>query len=52
MDVKGSEWNDEQLVVRMWLGYMWRVQVVGVTMATNNKHGTGIYYCNITCMCI
>ena len=28
MDVKGSEWNDEQIVVRMWVGYIWRGQGV------------------------
>ena len=28
MDVNGSEWNDEQMVVRMWVGYIWRGQGV------------------------
>ena len=23
MDEKGSEWNAEQIVVRMWVGYIW-----------------------------
>ena len=28
MDVKGNEWNDEHMVVRMWVGYMWKIQLV------------------------
>ena len=28
MGVNGSEWNDEQMVVRMWVGYIWRGQGV------------------------
>ena len=24
MDVKGSEWNYEPKLIRMWVGYMWK----------------------------
>ena len=35
MDIKGSEWNYEQKLVRMWFGiHVEESRVFGVTMAT------------------
>ena len=48
MDVKDSEWNDEQIVVRMWVGYIWNGRgCLVLPWLQNHKHGIGIYYCNI-----
>ena len=53
MDVKDSEWNDEQIVVRTWVGYIWNGRgCLVLPWLQNHKHGIGIYYCNITCKCI
>ena len=53
MDVNGSEWNDEQMVVRMWGGgggYIWRGQGIWCYHGYKplNMVFIGIYYCNIT----
>ena len=49
MDVNDSEWNDEQIVVRMWVGYIWRGQGVWCYHGYKTINiGIGIYYCNIT----
>ena len=35
-----SEWNYEQIVLRMWVGYMWKglISVFGVTMANKTMN--------------
>ena len=49
MDVKVSEWNDERIVVRMWVGTFGRVYRVWCNHGyINHIHGIGIDYCNIT----
>ena len=43
MDVKATEWNSKQKLVRMWVGYMWKSPgCLVLPWLQNHIHGTGI----------
>ena len=52
MDDKGSGWNDEQNGMEVGGVYVEGPGCLVSPWLQNHKHGIGIYYCNITCICI